>query len=116
MNKNLALVIVVGILISLLPIIVNIIDNHLYRIEYSKPIETTTPTTTPTSTREVIVLKDSVSSSTGEDTLIASPGAVWVLYGGVFKLTIKVLFKHSQPCPFSDRSLNYSFSGGFRNC
>ena len=59
----------------------------------------------------VIVLKNSVSSSIGSDTLAVTPGSVWVLYGGTFTLKITVYFKHSQPCPYSDWSVSYSVEG-----
>ena len=103
-NKVLYVVIVVGEVIATLPFTLNTIDNYLYTWEQE------THTSLAETLQGIIILKDSVTSS-GSDTLIVTPGAVWVLAGGEFKLTIKVLLRHTQPCPYNDWRIEYSING-----
>ena len=107
MYRMLPVIIIIGVLVALFPIIVGAIDQYIYSIRRgsSPAIEEVR------GSEGIVVLRDTISSSTGSDTLAVSPGSIWVPYGGVFTLKITVYFKHAQPCPYSDWSVSYSVDG-----
>ena len=102
----LPVIVVIGIIVALFPFIIGAIDQYLYNIR-----QAATSAEEIKGSEGIVVLKDSVSSSTGSDTLVVTPGSIWVPYGGTFTLKITVYFKHSQPCPYSDWSVSYSVDG-----
>ncbi len=59
----------------------------------------------------VQVLIPSAVSCQGSDRLEVYPGAVLAEPGSVVNVTIKVFFKHAQPCPYNDWSVSYEASG-----
>lgn len=108
MGKWLIAVVIISVLVALFPLIVNLMES------LPTIMGTVGTTTTPAAeTGYLVVVKPSVSSS-GTDTLIVEPGEVIVTPGTVFNVTIKVLFKHAQPCPYSDWRVEYELFGGVK--
>ncbi len=101
--------IVVGVLLALTPVIVYVIDDYYYKLSVNK---ITVTTTQPAVSENMLILKPEALSNTGCDTLIVSPAEVVVKPGIEFNVTIKVLFKHTQPCPYSDWKVYYNASSG----
>ncbi|WFO75479.1 hypothetical protein J4526_00845 [Desulfurococcaceae archaeon MEX13E-LK6-19] len=116
MDRGLIIVIAIGLLIAILPILTNIvipaIESMVSSSETTTSITTTTSTTSSESEGIITVLKEIACSNIGSDRLEVTPGAVLVKPGSEFKITIRVYFRHSQPCPYSSWRLEYSVSGG----
>ncbi len=112
MGRWLGAVIIIAVIVALFPVIVNLMES--IQPQPQTQVETTETTTTQTTeSGTIVIVKPSVSSS-GTDTLIAEPGEVMITPGTVFNVTIRVLFKHAQPCPYSDWRVEYELSGGVR--
>jgi len=128
MDRGLAAVIVVGIVVALLPVVVHFIDQL-----YSPPqtiaapprsaatSTTATAATTPASaavststTPSYRVVQEQVVSHQGADTLIVSPAKVVASPGARIPITIEVLFRHAQPCPYASWDIKIVASGGVK--
>jgi len=116
MKAGLIVVIVLGVLLALFPVIVNFIDTLLYEQEQTIAAITTRSTTSipenvGENAGEVVILVPQVESHTGADRLVVSPGKALVLPNHTIDVIIRVYFKHSQPCPYSNWFVNYTVQG-----
>lgn len=109
MRTGLTIIIILGVLLALFPVIANIIDTMLYGEKQSTLTTTTTPTETVSGIK---ILVPEVVSQTGADRLVVSPGKAVVPPNYTIDVDIRVYFKHSQPCPYSDWHVNYTVQGG----
>jgi len=124
MDRGLVAVIVLGIVVALLPLIVHAIDS-LYTAQQTQPlrgtatvssatrVETSLSTTESTSSSYRVVEEQAVSHQ-GADTLIVSPAKVIASPGARIPITIEVLFRHTQPCPYSSWDVKIVASGGVK--
>ncbi|NPA96753.1 MAG: hypothetical protein GXO32_04035 [Crenarchaeota archaeon] len=131
MELKLAVVIVLGILVALLPLFVNIADQmYISSIEKEEIQSTSTALSTTTTsyvtytisapasqskssaTPTYTVIEGEAVSHKGADTLIVKPSRVIAEPGAVIPITITVHFKHPQPCPHASWKVELYPSGG----
>lgn len=108
MKASLAVIIVGGVLLALFPLIINVIDTMLYQEKQSILSTEASPTTTVSGVK---ILVPEVTSQTGSDRLVVSPGKAIVPPNNTIDIAIHVYFKHSQPCPYSNWHVNYTVKG-----
>ena len=127
MERGLVAAIIVGVLVALLPAIVHLVD-QLYSAPPTIAVaprgrataSTTTATTAPQSTTPVPttttpsyrVVQEQAVSHQGADTLVVSPAKVVASPGARIPITIEVLFRHAQPCPYASWDIKVDASGG----
>lgn len=103
LRAGFVVVVAVAVLLALVPVWVPVLDSV---------VAPGTVAEVPVGVGEgVQVLIPSAVSCQGSDRLEVYPGAVLAEPGSVVNVTIKVFFKHAQPCPYSDWSVSYEVSG-----
>ncbi len=107
MRVGLAVAVLAAMVLALAPTWVPMLDTALTPQSVQETVETQPPSATG-----VQILVPSAVSYQGADRLEVYPGAVLAEPGSVINVTIKVFFKHAQPCPYSDWSVSYDVSGG----
>lgn len=105
MRIGLVAVIVGGLLLALFPVIVNLLDLALYKEKQISVVSTT---------GGVKILVPQVESHIGADRLVVSPGKAIVPPNTTINVIIRVYFRHSQPCPYSDWHVDYSVKGNLK--
>ncbi len=104
---GLIIVIALGVLLALLPVVINIVDETLYKQTHAR-----TTTTTVGSSAKVKILVPEVESHVGADKLVVIPGKAIVDPNSTVDVIIYVYFKHSQPCAHPNWHIDYKVRGG----